>query len=113
MDRRARKYLHDIRVAGERVLEFTDGKSLDDYLGDALMRSAVERQFEIIGEALNQLSKHAPEVAAGITDRRQIIGFRNLLIHGYAEVDDRTVWGVVCAKVRPLLDEVERLGGEA
>ena len=59
------------------------------------MQSAVERQFEIIGEALNQLSKSAPQVAAQIPDSARIIAFRNILIHGYAVLDQSIVWRVV------------------
>ena len=60
-----------------------------------MLRSAVERQLEIVGEALQQLSKTAPDVSAKIPDLRQIVAFRNLLIHGYATVNDETVWRTV------------------
>ncbi len=74
-----------------------------------MLRSAVERQFEIIGEALNQLLKIAPGTAGEISDYQHIIAFRNILIHGYAEIDNRLVWGVVESKVSILIDEVESL----
>ena len=57
MQRDARAFLWDAHAAAEAILEFVDGKSYSDYAGDRLLRSAVERQFEIIGEALNQLCK--------------------------------------------------------
>jgi len=60
-----------------------------------MLRSAVERQFSIIGEALSRLDKDSPDVAAAIPDDGRIIAFRNILIHGYAAVDDRIVWGVI------------------
>jgi len=60
-----------------------------------MLRSAVERQFSIIGEALSRLDKDSPDVAAAIPDHGRIIAFRNILIHGYAAVDDRIVWGVI------------------
>jgi uncharacterized protein with HEPN domain len=52
-----------------------------------MVQSAVERPFEIIGEALNQLSKIAPDITAKIPDCGQIIAFRNILIHGYAVLE--------------------------
>ncbi|QDU65298.1 hypothetical protein Pla86_03630 [Planctomycetes bacterium Pla86] len=73
------------------------------------MRSAVERQLEIIGEALNQLRKHDDSISAEITDHRRIVAFRNILIHGYAEVDDRVVWGVVSTNLERLVAEVDAL----
>ena len=71
------------------------GRSFDDYAGDLMFRSAVERQFEIIGEALNQLSRADPALAAQIPDFRQVISFRNALIHGYAQIDDAEVWRAI------------------
>jgi uncharacterized protein with HEPN domain len=91
----ARKYLADIQAAAERIARFTQGKRFEQYLADEMLRSAVERQFGILGEALSRLSKDSPEVAALIPDQAKIIAFRNILVHGYASVDDRLVWGVV------------------
>ena len=62
-----------------------------DYLDNRMLRSAVERQFEIIGEALSQLAKIDPAVAARIPDLRRIVGFRNVLIHGYDRMDAASV----------------------
>ena len=54
--------------------------------------AAVERKLEVIGEALNQLSKRSPELAQRVPHWREIIGFRNVLIHGYATIDHARVW---------------------
>jgi uncharacterized protein with HEPN domain len=105
----AKKYLFDIQRAGSLLTEFTAGKSFDTYQSDAMLRAAVEREFEIIGEALAQLAKLDASIAARITDHRRIISFRNLLIHGYADVDDRLVWDVVETKLPVLRREVEIL----
>ena len=91
----AQKYLFDIQQAANRIARFCEGKNFADYRSDELLRSAVERQFEIMGEALSQLAKHDPKLAERIKDHRKIIAFRNILIHAYATVDDRIVWGVV------------------
>jgi uncharacterized protein with HEPN domain len=92
----------DAQQAAALIAEFVKEKSFADYCSNAMLKSAVERQFEIVGEALNALSKTAPEIAAGIPELGRIVAFRNVLIHGYATVDDRLVWGVVEGKL-PLL----------
>lgn len=78
-----------------------------------MLKSAVERQFEIVGEALNALSKIAPEMAEALPELPRIVAFRNVLIHGYATVDDRLVWGVVEGKLPLLRDAVARLLDQA
>lgn len=103
MDDRAAKYLWDARRAAERIVRFTAGRGYNDYLADEMLRSAVERQFEIVGEALAGLRRVAPDTAAGIPDLDRIVAFRNVLIHGYATVDDRLVWGVVEGDLSRLL----------
>jgi uncharacterized protein with HEPN domain len=77
-----------------------------------LLRSAVERQFEIIGEALRRLAMDDAATARRITGHERIIAFRNILIHGYAEVDDRIVWDILERKLPTLLEEVESLLGD-
>src|SRR5882757_7656260 len=78
------------------------GKELGDYEMDALLRSAVERQFEIIGESVGRLSKLEPAVVASLPDAPRIVAFRNILIHGYDVVDNNVVWDVVKFKLAPL-----------
>ena len=82
MRRDPRSFLWDVRDAADAIASFTQGRSFGDYLADRMLRSAVERQFEIIGEALSQLAKTDPDLAARISDVRRIIDFRNVLIHG-------------------------------
>lgn len=88
------------------------GRSWEDYEADALLRSAVERQFEIIGEALKQLRQVDENLASQVPDLRRIIAFRNLLIHGYAAVDDRLVWEVATDRVAELIVALDRLLGD-
>lgn len=104
-----KKYLHDIQTAATLIAEFTLGLGFAGYSGNAMVRAAVEREFEIIGEALGQLAKFDEGVASQITDRRRIVAFRNILIHGYSLVDDRLVWDVVESKLPTLRAEVEAL----
>lgn len=98
----ARKYLFDMEQAGELLTSFVHGKSFDDYRADPLLRSGVERQFEIIGEAAGKLAKADAEMVKQIHDYRKLIAFRNLLIHGYADVDDALVWDLLQTRL-PIL----------
>jgi len=109
MQLEARKYLYDIQQAARRLEQFTEGRTLDTYVADAMLRAAVERQFEIIGEALARLRKLDPDVCGSVTDAGRIIAFRNILIHGYADVDDRLVWNIVETKLQLLIREVTDL----
>lgn len=107
--RDTRAYLHDISAACTRIAEFTAGRTIEDYRQNAMVRSAVERQFEIVGEALNLLRQSDPELAGRITDAPRIIAFRNRLILGYSTVSDEVVWGVIEVSLPVLSREVARL----
>ena len=103
----ARKLVWDTRQAIGHVLDFTQGKSFSDDQADLVLRSAVERQLEIAGEALAKLRRIDAQTAAAIGDLPRVVGFRNVLIHGYATVDDRLVWGVIenhASSLREALD---------
>jgi uncharacterized protein with HEPN domain len=80
--RDAKSLLWDARDAGRAITDMTAGKSFADFDSDLLLRSAVERQFEILGEALNRLARLDATLAARIPDLRRIVAFRNILIHG-------------------------------
>lgn len=105
-------YLWDVRAAGNRVASFTAGLTQQSYAADELRRSAVERQLEIVGEALTKLGKAAPDVAAGIPDIARIIGLRNILVHGYAVVDDAVVWTAATERLPELLTVVDEMLSE-
>lgn len=81
--RDAQKYLYDMLSSCEFLLEFTADKTAKDYVSDRAFRSALDRELQIIGEALLQLEKAAPAVAAQIPEYKNIIGFRHVLVHGY------------------------------
>jgi uncharacterized protein with HEPN domain len=95
----SRKYLWDALTAADLIADFVAGKDFDAYRADPLLRSGVERQMEIIGEALGQMARKDPETAGLIADLARIIAFRNILIHGYATVDDQVVWGVISTRL--------------
>ena len=95
MERDARAYLWDVQDSAAAITEFVGSKTIDDYLADRMLRSAVERQLGIIGEALSQLAKHFPELAQRIPELSRVIGLRNILIHGYTTINHSTVWSAV------------------
>lgn len=105
----ARKLLWDAQQAAERIAHFTAGKRFADYEADEYLRSAVERQFEIIGESLNRLMRVDALVADQIPELRRIVAFRNVLIHGYATGDNRLVWGVIETSLTPLRTVLDSL----
>jgi uncharacterized protein with HEPN domain len=107
----AKKLLYDIHKGGTLLTQFTAGKTFDDYVADSMLRAAVERQFEITGEAISRLAKLDQSLASRISEHRRIVAFRNILIHAYDDLDDQLVWDVVEAKLAVLLREVTALLG--
>ncbi len=103
------KYLYDILKACEAILQFTEGKDFKDYEEDLLLRSGVERQFMIIGEALNQAVGDDPEIEDLIPESREIINLRNIIVHGYAVVENKTIWGILQGDLPSLYDQVKEI----
>jgi uncharacterized protein with HEPN domain len=106
MQRDPKAYLWDAR---EAITTFAHGRPIEDFQQDLMLRSAVERQFEIVGEALGQLARLDAALARQIPNLPQIIAFRNILIHGYAVVDSDRVWRVVHENLPELREVIERL----
>lgn len=92
MHRDPRVLLADIDRAGAEIGRFTRDIDSDTYVEDAMVQAAVERKFEVIGEALNRLHQDHPELAARIPGLRKVVDFRNLLAHGYDRVVTELVW---------------------
>jgi uncharacterized protein with HEPN domain len=109
MQPRAPKLLEDIRSAADFVRAQTQGLTLQAFQSNRLLRQAVERNFEIIGEAMRRLEKDDPATVACITHYRRIIAFRNVLIHGYDIIDPAIVWSAITDDLAPLLRDVETL----
>jgi len=112
MQPRTPKLLSDILASTEFVLGLVAGKDLDVYRGDPVLRAAAERHLEIIGEAVNRLAREDPGMAARIPGYRQVVSFRNVLIHGYDLVDHGEVWRVITGDLPALRDTARRLLGE-
>jgi len=92
MQRDPRSFLWDVRESAAQVQDFVAGMDASAYASNAMAQAAVERKFEIIGEALNRLAKLDAALTSRISHLPKIVAFRNQLIHGYASVNVSTVW---------------------
>jgi uncharacterized protein with HEPN domain len=107
------KLLEDIERSCRYIIEDTAGMPVEAYLQQRLVRQAVERNLEIIGEALGRLRDSDPGTTVGISDVHRIIGLRNRLAHGYDdEIDDALIWQVTQESVPGLRDEIAHLLSE-
>ncbi len=112
MARDPRAFLSDALEAANAICEFCENRSFDDFQSDHLLRSAVERQFMIIGEAFAQLTRLDAALAERIPDCQRIVAFRNILVHGYAVVDHEQVWSAVTTHLPTLRDTLDSLISE-
>ncbi len=101
--------LWDARKAAGLIADFVGDRTWQDYESDPMLRSAVERQFPIIGDALNKFRRLDPATAAEISDLPRIVAFRNVLVHGYAVIDDELVWEVSTRRAPDLAAQLGRL----
>jgi len=106
MRREAKKYLFDIKISIESIFEFLgDKRDFFDYQNNKLLRRGVEREIEIIGEAMNRIMRIAPEIQ--IENARKVVDTRNWVIHGYDKVDDVVIWGIVSNHLPKLYEEIQ------
>jgi uncharacterized protein with HEPN domain len=91
------------------VVDDTAGLTYEAYAGDRATRQAVERSFEIIGEAMRRIERHDPETAALFPEARELIGLRNVLLHAYDGIDHAQVWLAITAQLPALLARVEEM----
>jgi uncharacterized protein with HEPN domain len=108
MNDETRKNLVDILQASEEIQNFTNGMGFPEYQDSPVTQRAVERDFEIIGEALSRNKKTDHAILDTISENHRIIGFRNILIHGYDMVDEAIVWNAVKNHLPILIEEVKR-----
>jgi uncharacterized protein with HEPN domain len=106
------KLLKDAIDAADAIERFVRGLDFEAYRATELVRSAVERRFEILGEALAQLRQRDAAVARRIPEVDRIVALRNVLIHRYADVDDRLVWSVVERKLPALRAAIQTMLAE-
>ena len=103
-----RKFLFDIKESIESIENFLgDKRDFSIYLSDKMLRRAVEREFEIMGEAMNRIEKIDSTVE--ISSKKQIIGVRNRVIHGYDKIDNEIIWGIIIRHLPTLKQEIDSL----
>ena len=105
MTDKTRKYLFDILESVQSIEEFIDGIDFFQYQKNKMARRAVERELEIIGEAINVLLKIKSDIE--ITSAKRIIGMRNRVIHGYDKIDDGVIWGTIKKHLPILKKEIK------
>ena len=103
-----KKYLFDISESIDSIEKYLgDKRDFNVYLANKMLRRAVEREFEIIGEAMNRIEKLDPKV--DISSKKQIINMRNRVIHGYDKIDDEIIWGTIVRHLPSLKTEIYNL----
>ena len=103
-----KKLLFDINESVDSIFVYIGEKrNFDEYNKNKMLRRAVEREFEIIGEAINKILKFDSEFK--IKNARKIIDLRNLVIHGYDQVDNAIIWGIISRDLPELKNEVTKL----
>jgi uncharacterized protein with HEPN domain len=105
--------LEHIHEAAGYIEVDTAGLTFDAFMADRRTRQAVERNFEIIGEAVNRLRRHAPDIAARISGSNQLVECGNELSHDYDQINYPTVWRAVQEALPVMHAEVETLLHEA
>ena len=109
MDEYTKKWMHDILTAIEEIESFFDNrpKRYADYCNDIRTKRAVERNIEIIGEAMNRILKNNDTIE--ISNARKIVDVRNRVIHGYDSISDEAIWGIVIKHIPALKSEIKNL----
>ena len=113
MDEKILKWLFDIKLAIEEIDGYFDGKQRDfsEYTRNIMLKRAIERNLEIIGEAISRISKEDSGIVDKITNARSIIGLRNQVIHAYDNISDENIWSIITTHLPKLKEEVNELIG--
>lgn len=111
MDEQILKWLYDIKFAIEEIEGYFEGRKMDffEYQKNLMLKRAVERDLEIIGEAMNRILKRDETFAQAITESKSIIGLRNQVIHAYDGISDENIWSIITNHLPLLKQEVEFL----
>ena len=111
MDERILKWLFDIKLAIEEIDSYFESSEMDffKYKENLMLKRAVERDLEIIGEAINRIVKRNPEFEDKITNAKAIIGLRNQVIHAYDNISDENIWSILINHLPKLKGEIDAL----
>ena len=110
MDDRILKWLYDVKMAIEEIdTYFVDQKDFFEYQSNTMLKRAVERDLEIIGEAINRIVTRNAGYLNQISEAKSIIGLRNQVIHAYDNISDELIWSVLTNHLPKLKKEVEIL----
>ena len=111
MDERILKWLFDIKLTIEEIDSYFEGSEMNFliYKNNLMLRRAVERDLEIIGEALNWILKKDPSFEKKINHSKAIIGLRNQVIHAYDNISDENIWSILINHLPKLKDEIDVL----
>ena len=109
MNLETKKSLYDVLQAALEIEKYTNTFTFDDFQDKEIVQAAVERKFEIIGEALNRINRFEPDFLQQIPDYQRIIGFRNVIAHGYNVVDVEIVWEAITDYLPGLVNKVKKL----
>lgn len=111
MDERILKLLFDIKITIDEIDSFflTNDKDFFKYRQNIILKRAIERNLEIIGEAINRILKHDSTFAQNITNAKAIIGLRNQIIHAYDNISDESIWAILINHLPKLKIEIDEL----
>ena len=109
MDERVEKWLYDIRFSIEEIEKFleTTEKSYAGFKQNLMLKRAIERNLEIIGEAINRILARQPDIK--ISNARKIVSLRNIVIHSYDSISDENIWSIVINNLPALKIEIQKL----
>lgn len=107
MNEKVLKYLYDVKFAIDEIDSFflNQDKRFEVYSQNTLLKRAIERNLEIIGEAINRILIIDPEFP--IQNARKIVGLRNQIIHSYDNISDENIWGIIMNHIPNLKIEIE------
>ena len=111
MDNRVLKWLFDVKTSIDEIDSYFIDKKMDffEYQKNFMRKRAVERNLEIIGEAINRILKADATFSSKITDAAAIVGLRNQVIHAYDSISDETIWAILTNHLPKLKSEINIL----